>query len=632
MTRYSIKEALAKVVLASALAACIPGFALADEFSGASAGDPPVSDMGCNDPAASWRFEEGYPENLLTELSEESGIALYGAFADVEDSYRATWSKADGLGKYTYRKIPMEAGTTITVPGAREVGVDVSYYNNEKGGVYSAIDWAQVKSDGITFAIIRCGDGPAFDDPWFAQNIKGAKEQGIKVGVYLYARAQKLTGEGKSVQNEVAHTLKQLNDAGITAADLDLPVYYDMEDKSQRALDSVLLGQIAKAYCDGMQAAGYSVGIYANQDWFKNVLVDPVFTAENMKRAGWSRWVARYSWGSSSSGVQSTDIWQFTSIGLVNGMQRKYCDVNFSYVDFDELMPRQKTWEQKGGLLYLKDDAGNYLKGWQRVKEKQYYLNDKGVMQSGWVQLANAQYYFGAPDDGAMKTGWVFLGGNWYYLNNVGIMQTGWQDVDGERYYLTPKTGVMVTGQQTIGGKTYQFSSSGALITQAVSSQPVGAVKWVQDDGKWYLRDSTNANMTGWQSVSGTWYYLNAAGAMATGWQQVGGTWYYLNSDGSMATGWKLLGNTWYYLNGDGSMATGWAWIGGVWYYLNPDGGMAVGWRLVDGQWYYLNGSGAMAANTWVGNYYVGNSGAMATDQWIGRWHVNSAGLWDATR
>ena len=649
MARHTIAGTFAKIVLASALVASVPTLAFADEVEGFFGDMSSVSDGGCGEPAESWRFKEGYPESLLLELSEESGIVPYGAFSDVGDSYRATWSQANGVGKYVYRRTPTEAGTIITAPGVREVGIDVSYYNNEKRGTYSAIDWAQVKSDGITFAIIRCGDGPTFDDPWFARNVKGAKEQGIKVGVYLYARAQKLTGEGKSVQNEVAHTLRQLSNAGLTPADLDLPVYYDMEDKSQRVLDSALLGQIAKAYCDGMQSAGYSVGIYSNPDWFSNVLVDPVFTSENMKRAGWSRWVARYSWGSSSSGVEATDIWQFTSIGLVNGTPAKYCDVNFSYVNFDELMPRQKIWEQKDGLWYLRDSAGNYLKGWQRIKERQYYLNDKGVMQSGWVQLANARYYFGAADDGSMKTGWAFVDGNWYYLNNVGIMQTGWRDIDGESYYLAPQTGAMVTGQQTIDGEIYQFSSSGALITQAASSQPQGAVRWVYDGGAWYLRDSIGANMTGWQRVSGCWYYLNASGAMATGWKQVGGAWYYLNPAGDMAIGWKLVDGAWYYLYGDGSMATGWVWLAGAWYYLNPagdmatgwklvdgvwyylqsSGAMAVGWSLVDGRWYYLSNSGAMLANSWVGNYYVGDSGAMVTDAWVGNYYVDSSGLWD---
>ncbi|MEC4184993.1 GH25 family lysozyme [Adlercreutzia sp. R21] len=622
----------ATVLLSAILAGSLvpsAAFAVSDELNDGEGTLPPVSDMGVGDAAESWRYFDGVPDNVLLEAYEDQGVALMGAFDDVDSSYRSTWSKSDGVGKYTYRKTPMEAGTTITVPGVKEVGIDVSYYNNEKNGKYSAIDWAKVKSDGITFAVIRCGDGPSFDDPWFVKNIQAAKQQGIKVGVYLYARAQKLTGEGKSVENEVNHTLRQLNAAGIKPSDLELPIYYDMEDKSQRSLGSELLGKIAKAYCDGLQAQGYRVGIYANQDWFNNVLTDPVFSAENMQRAGWSRWVARYSWGSSSCGVSNTDMWQFTSIGLVNGTPRKYCDVNFSYVDFQATTPGEVTWEQVGNTWYLKDSADRNLVGWQRVKDKQYYLNADGSMQTGWLKLGEAWYYFGGPNDGAMKTGWQKVGGVWYYMNTVGVMQTGWQTIDGKRYYLSPSSGAMVTGTQTINGKVYVFASSGELLGDGSSAS--GAT-WVKSGGKWYLRDGAGNNKIGWQKVKGTWYYMASNGVMQTGWQKVGGTWYYLKSSGAMATGWQKIKGTWYYLKSSGAMATGWQKVGGKWYYLKSSGAMATGWQKISGVWYHLKSSGAMSANCWVGNYYLTSSGAMATNTWIGKYHVNSSGLWDKTR
>ncbi len=134
MARHTIAGTFAKIVLASALVASVPTLAFADEVEGFFGDMSSVSDGGCGEPAESWRFKEGYPESLLLELSEESGIVPYGAFSDVGDSYRATWSQANGVGKYVYRRTPTEAGTIITAPGVREVGIDVSYYNNEKEG------------------------------------------------------------------------------------------------------------------------------------------------------------------------------------------------------------------------------------------------------------------------------------------------------------------------------------------------------------------------------------------------------------------------------------------------------------------------------------------------------------------
>ena len=359
-----------RVFLASLLTlALIPTAALADDGDSnevrASYEPEGYHDEGAGEPVTdgdSWRITDGVPNNVWLEENEDAGIATFGAFSDVGDSYRATWSAANGVGTYIDRKKPTDKGTVITVPNVLEVGVDISYFNNEKGGKYSAIDWNKMKADGITFAIIRIGDGgtngKGFDDPWFVQNIQGAQAAGIKVGAYLFSRATHLGKGDFSVDNEINQTLDQLKAAGIQPGDLQLPVYLDLECQAQRDLTkkkggAELLGQIAVAWCSAIQAAGYNVGIYANTDWFNNVLTDEVFSKETMAANQWSRWVARYSWGGTSSKIENTDIWQFTSIGLVNGTPRKYCDVNFSYTaDFGEV-PKMYTVKYKlnGGSM-----------------------------------------------------------------------------------------------------------------------------------------------------------------------------------------------------------------------------------------------------------------------------------------
>jgi len=358
-----------RVFLASLLTlALIPTAALADDGDSnevrASYEPEGYHDEGAGEPVTdgdSWRITDGVPNNVWLEENEDAGIATFGAFSDVGDSYRATWSAANGVGTYIDRKKPTDKGTVITVPNVLEVGVDISYFNNEKGGKHTAIDWNKMKADGITFAIIRIGDGgtngKGFDDPWFVQNIQGAQAAGIKVGAYLFSRATHLGKGDFSVDNEINQTLDQLKAAGIQPGDLQLPVYLDLECQAQRDLTkkkggAELLGQIAVAWCSAIQAAGYNVGIYANTDWFNNVLTDEVFSKETMAANQWSRWVARYSWGGTSSNIENTDIWQFTSIGLVNGTPRKYCDVNFSYVNFGEA-PKMYTVKYKlnGGKM-----------------------------------------------------------------------------------------------------------------------------------------------------------------------------------------------------------------------------------------------------------------------------------------
>ncbi len=45
--------------------------------------------------------------------------------------------------------------------------------------------------------------------------------------------------------------------------------------------------KIAKVFCDAIENAGYSVGIYANQNWFKTKLTNDGFSA-------WTLWLANY--------------------------------------------------------------------------------------------------------------------------------------------------------------------------------------------------------------------------------------------------------------------------------------------------------------------------------------------------
>ena len=64
-------------------------------------------------------------------------------------------------------------------------GIDVSTWQGE-------IDWNKVKNSGIELAIIRSGWGYSGDgkiDKYFIQNIRNAKNAGIKVGVYHYSYA-----------------------------------------------------------------------------------------------------------------------------------------------------------------------------------------------------------------------------------------------------------------------------------------------------------------------------------------------------------------------------------------------------------------------------------------------------------
>lgn len=69
------------------------------------------------------------------------------------------------------------------------MGIDVSEFQGEE------IDWKRVKKSGVEFAIIRLGyraygeSGDLVMDAMYEQNMEGALDAGLDVGVYFFSQA-----------------------------------------------------------------------------------------------------------------------------------------------------------------------------------------------------------------------------------------------------------------------------------------------------------------------------------------------------------------------------------------------------------------------------------------------------------
>ena len=85
------------------------------------------------------------------------------------------------------------AGENATVASfendGQYVGIDVSSWQGN-------INWPEVAASGVQFAMIRVGfrgyaeEGNIKEDAYFRQNVKGAVNNGIKVGIYFYSTAR----------------------------------------------------------------------------------------------------------------------------------------------------------------------------------------------------------------------------------------------------------------------------------------------------------------------------------------------------------------------------------------------------------------------------------------------------------
>lgn len=195
-------------------------------------------------------------------------------------------------------------------------GIDVSIYQG-------AIDWQKVKAAGIDFAIVRAGYGrdfPGQDDPNFSTNVAGAQAAGLHVGAYHYSYAK----TPEMAADEAAFFLRL-----IKGLKLDMPVYFDIEDASQKGLGKTLITEIVKAFCSAVEAAGYYTGIYANLDWLNNRL--------DMSNLPYTAWLAQ--WTSKPTYKGKFDMWQYTSDGSVDGIGGRV-DRNECYIDFPAIIKK----------------------------------------------------------------------------------------------------------------------------------------------------------------------------------------------------------------------------------------------------------------------------------------------------
>ena len=184
-------------------------------------------------------------------------------------------------------------------------GIDVSEHQYD-------IDWQQVAADGIDFAIIRTGyrgytSGGLYEDKYFRQNMEGALNAGLQVGVYFFSQAT----SRREAHEEAAYVLEQIRDYRVT-----LPIVFDMEilgenyrtyNMSRRTLYGA-----ACAFCEDVKAAGHEPMIYMTQ-----YLGYQKYTLRELSDYGF--WFAEY-YVDYPSFIYDIDIWQYSDTGSVAGV------------------------------------------------------------------------------------------------------------------------------------------------------------------------------------------------------------------------------------------------------------------------------------------------------------------------
>ena len=198
-------------------------------------------------------------------------------------------------------------------------GIDVSKHQGN-------IDWTKVAADGVEFAFIRVGlrgygtEGKLVEDEYFEQNIKGALQAGIKVGVYFYSQAI-TDAELLEEANLVLEKVKPYN--------IELPIVFDVEKVSggkgrANELSVEERTRLTALFCQTVQDAGYKPMIYHNMEM--GTLMLDLGQLEQ-----YDKWFAYYN--DDLYYPYAYKVWQYSEKGAVDGINEEV-DLNIWFGDF----------------------------------------------------------------------------------------------------------------------------------------------------------------------------------------------------------------------------------------------------------------------------------------------------------
>lgn len=199
------------------------------------------------------------------------------------------------------------------------MGIDVSKYQGR-------IDWEKVAAEGVEFVFLRLGlrgyeSSKLVEDETFAANIKGALDNGIKVGVYFFSQA---ITEEEAVE-EANFVLER-----IAPYKIECPVVFDVEKVgSSTARMNQLTPQertnVTIAFLDTIEAAGYKSMFYHNME-------TALLLLELDRLRDYDRWFAYY--GEDLYYPYAYSVWQYSEKGRVNGISGDV-DMNIAFKMWD---------------------------------------------------------------------------------------------------------------------------------------------------------------------------------------------------------------------------------------------------------------------------------------------------------
>lgn len=335
----------------------------------------------------------------------------------------------------------------VTVPMGRSHGVDVALYQGQ-------VDWAKVKQSGqVQFAIIRSlrwdsAKGGYAIDPYFEQNVRGAKANGIKVGTYLYSYAF----NDKEMEEEVRYFMnspeiqRMLNSGSY----FDLPVFIDYEDPLiSKNTANQTIDQRTRTVRYGMvlieQLSGYRFrpGFYVNYSWAINMI-----NAAQLQSEGFDFWLARWSSAHGWTNPGAPALWQYSNgEGHANipGINARV-DRNWQYKNY--------AGDIDGGKIPTPDPGGPVAGGMLTVTNQGTGKAVTGSAAGILAQIVMAEV--GGFNNAEVYKAQAIAAHAW-------ILNQYSQGVAAPRVALKAPTGAVTSAVNAVAGKTLTYNGQPAL-------------------------------------------------------------------------------------------------------------------------------------------------------------------------
>ncbi len=224
-----------------------------------------------------------------------------------------------------FTKIEEKAGLKRYMENGRDTsytGVDISKHTGK-------VNFASMKAAGVDYVMIRLGSrgystGQISLDENFKENIEGAIEAELDIGVYFYSQAVS-PEEAIQEANFVIQNLEPYR------AHVKYPIAFDMEyvsnDKSRiEGLSREDKTTVTATFAEGIKVAGYVPMIYGGKEWLLKEI-------DLAKLQDYDVWLSQE--GDIPDYPYLYTMWQYDTNSVLNGIDGG-ADLNICFVNYSE--------------------------------------------------------------------------------------------------------------------------------------------------------------------------------------------------------------------------------------------------------------------------------------------------------